>query len=54
MKEYLNGLMAEYEELKSMPEEEVMKAYDENKAEMMRVYESEIDWYESKIYGYVG
>lgn len=50
MKEYLNGLMAEYEELKGMSEEEVMKAYDENKAEMMRVYESEIDWYESKIY----
>ena len=30
MKEYLNGLIAEYEELKSMSEEEVMKAYDEN------------------------
>ena len=54
MKEYLNGLMAEYEELKGMSEEEVMKAYDENKAEMMRVFENEIDWYESKIYGYVG
>ena len=35
-------------------DDETVYKYDENKAEMMRVYESEIDWYESKIYGYVG
>ena len=50
MKEYLNGLIAEYEELKRMSEERVMKEYEANKAEVMREYEEEIDWYESKIY----
>lgn len=50
MKEYLNGLIAEYEELKRMSEERVMIEYEANKAEMMRVYEEEIDWYENKLY----
>lgn len=50
MKEYLNGLIAEYEELKKMSEERVMREYESSKAEMMRVYEEEIDWYEREIY----
>lgn len=50
MKEYLNGLIAEYEELKSMSEERVMREYESSKTEMMRVYEEEIDWYEREIY----
>lgn len=50
MKEYLNGLIAEYEELKSMSEERVIIEYEASKAEVMREYEEEIDWYESEIY----
>ena len=50
MKEYLNGLIAEYEELKRMSEERVMIEYEANKAEVMREYEEEIDWYENELY----
>ena len=50
MKEYLNGLIAEYEELKRMSEERVIIEYEANKAEVMREYEEESDWYENKLY----
>jgi hypothetical protein len=54
MKQILESLIAEYNQVKGMTEQDVQREYEDTKASVLADYESEIDWYESKIYGYVG
>lgn len=50
MKEVCNKLCSDYQDLLRMSEDEVMAEYGISKDEVVKAYEEEIDWYESRLY----
>ena len=50
MKNWLSRLYKRYEEIQGMSEDEVMKEYENDKASVLKDFEDEIDFLESKVY----
>ena len=50
MKNLLSRLYKRYEEIQGMSEDEVMKEYENDKASVLKDFEDEIDFLESKVY----